>query len=166
MSGKTPYSPLVGIACVAVIGCVEQTTYRLEYQVQDGVVATPGVVIEAEEEPSFRLEAGRPFHTPFFSQCSYPTVENWAENEQHGARRVRVFHPGLHQALYGVLALCKIENDYKGAAARSLRLEVPQARVDATDGGRMSYVTELYEVKGQSFPAWTLWLSREPIPHP
>ena len=158
---------VVGTTYYALLGCGcgnQGPSYHLDYQVPNGVVATPGVVIESEEGAYFRLDANQPFTSPFWTQCLYPTVENYGDNERAGARRVRVFYPGLQQPLHGVLALCKIENDFKGAASRSYRVEVPQARVDATDGGRMSYVVEEYDIKGKTFPAWSLWLSREPIP--
>ncbi len=160
---------LVGMGVYfGLFGCANKAAVKQQsfsYQVPQGMLATPDVLISTETNPPFVMTTGQTFTTPYWSNCpTKPTTENVGEGEQGGARRVRIAYPNMPNGLYGVLAFCRIDPEFKGSASRSYRLEVPQSYVEATDGGRMSVVFEQYAVGQQQFPAWILWMSREPIP--
>lgn len=136
----------------------------------EGSLATPGVIIEGEER-SFRIVAGRPFRTPFWSyDCpAAPTTRNHELAERLGAQRVRVTHPAVSEPLYGILAFCHVHPDVQGPTRRSYQLHVPDERVAQTEGGRVAFVAETtghmrtYGDGAHNLPAWILWISRRPL---
>jgi hypothetical protein len=153
-------------AYFVALGCSgrQETGPNFTYQVTQASLASDRVAIVAEDR-SFVIQPGQLMSTPFHSGCPrMPTTDNYPDAEAQGARRVRVVYPGVTDPLYGILSFCMISDQFHGSASRSYRLEVPQSYVDATEGGRMSVVFEQYGLNNQDYPAWILWLSREPIP--
>lgn len=138
-------------------------------RVPHGEITTPGVVIE-DEADRFRLVAGSPFRTPFWSyDCpAHPTIENHAFAERLGAQRVRVFHPS-YGWLHGLLSLCMVHPISAGPVRRSYAIQVPDSYVADTEGDRVSMVWEPTDVSegfadGRwALPGWILWLSRRPF---
>jgi hypothetical protein len=147
-----------------MLGCAGAPSREFN-RVDRALLATDATVIAAEDH-SFQFTPGPLMNTPFAADCpDNPDTTNYAEAEAAGARRVRVTYPGLSEPLYGVLSFCGVHPEYHGSASRSYRLEVPQSYVDETAGARVSVVYERYEQGGTQYPAWVLWLSREPMPH-
>jgi hypothetical protein len=137
-------------------------------KVPGGTLVTSGTEI-ATEDRRFQVRAGSPFRAQIWSRCAAgagvtPTAADWSDYELHGAQRVRVTYPGYDKPLYGILALCEVDEEFKGPAARSYQIEIPEKIVSATEGGRASVVFEHYEHNGLQRIAWAVWLSREPFP--
>lgn len=160
----------IGISAIAVgsIGMILFLACAPAWiSVPEGFLATEGVTISSLDG-GWKVAGNTRFVTPFFAeQCpTLPTTTNYADGERLGARRVWVSYPGLAQPLYGMLSLCKVFPEYKGAASRSYQIDVPKQYVDATDNGRISVVYEEYpwDATGAKLPAWVLWLSRSPFP--
>lgn len=138
-------------------------------------IQTEGVVITSDDSmpgASFRLssEEGN-FPTPFWADnCIVrATADNYDLALRHGARQVRVHVPSREEPLYGVLAFCRTHPQASGPATRLYLIQVPEGRVEATAGGRVSVVFEptnyqqRYADGTHTFDAWQLWLSEFPL---
>jgi hypothetical protein len=160
---------VVGISTLAIgtMGMILFLACAPWISVPEGVLVTEGVTVSSPDG-SWKVHGNSRFRPPFYSNfcTSKPTTTNYIEGERLGGRRVRISYPGLSEPLYGLLSLCKVSPDYKGAASRSYQIDVPKQYVDATDSGRISVVYEEYPLnaEGEKMPAWILWLSRTPFP--
>ncbi len=158
--GATVYNGLYG--CASRGAAAPATAFN--QRPPSTLLATPNVLIISDDR-TFQIRPNQLMPTPFAGQCpAAPDTQNYGEAEHYGARRVRVAYPGLAEPLYGVMSFCTIADGFHGSASRSYRVEVPEAYVQATEGGRVSVVFEHYPWETGTRPAWVLWLSREPMP--
>lgn len=143
--------------------------------VDHGEIATPGVVIEAEDG-AFTLRAGDSFRTPFQFKCSGSsgsvadrrlniwTAPSWLAG---GARKVRVTLPGSAQSFHGVLGFCQIDKRSYGPGRHAHRIRLTDEEMDAVKEGRRVMVREKVPFKefGDTFerPLWVLFLSEDPF---
>ncbi len=151
---------LLGAAIAAMsAGC---PMYRVTTRpVPEAKIGTPGVAIW-DKDSAFRMDAGRPFPTPFYAEgcLPHPTVRDYAAARRLGARPVVVQVPGLPQPIYGLLAFCRVPVDATGPAAREYLVVVPEDRVSLTADGAITLKYE--QTNYEDLPAWELWLSRSP----
>jgi hypothetical protein len=154
------------VCCLS--GCVSPTQ-KADQPVHYGTIATPNIVITAEDN-SFTLRSGEKFTPPF--QSSYnlsedtgpKRAENWPYALKAGAKRVTVQYG--NDRLFGVLALNYHYAGMTGPGADNYRIEIPREFVEAAKEGRCCVVYELAPVpnRGEArFLSWTLWLSDQPF---
>lgn len=155
-----------------LVGC-GQTIYK---PAPGGLIAPEGAVIRAEDG-SFELAAGTPFSPPFQMKCAGSdkevktgkiNVANVDEWIQGGARRVRVALPGREEALFGVLALCQLEQGAIGAAAEAVRIQIGAEEREAVEHGLIVALAEKVSHNRPGFDAWrlgwVLFLHDRPFP--
>lgn len=163
-------------------GCIVAESWYSPYE--KGVLQGEGVRIEAEDG-SFILKEGR-FSPPFQTvqthgshSLAYAAYVNGAPPNgiklihahnialQHGAKRVKVYHPAANEPLHGVLALNKRMPRYStGPSGQSYLIRIPDSYVNDAVDGRMSVVYEPVAWKGHpngKFIGWALWLSDTPF---
>lgn len=135
-------------------------------RVARGEVRSPGVIIQALDG-SFEMRAGEMWSPPFDqgADCVLQPSADPGPGLRSGAKQVSVQVPGREQPLYGLLSLCGAPPGATGPATRVYQIEVPQAYVDATEGGRVSVVFEPHQAAyDYGTPmAWILWLSQYPL---
>lgn len=143
--------------------------------VPSGVVETPGVTIAAMDGSV--VLGSEPFAPPFDQGggcVAQPMAEDSMSGVATGARRVKLALPnelaaaaGGKQEIYGLLSLCGAPPNARGAATRAYALQVPIARLQQLEGGRVSVAYEkfLWDDGGDhAGVAWILWLSTLPFP--
>jgi hypothetical protein len=178
------------VTCVSV-GC--QST-PVSYT-QPGFVAmlTDGVTIYGEQE-GWAITGSDPAPPPFtgrflpFDPTQDGTIDWYQRAIDHGgAQRVHVAYPGLKRPLYGVLALCPIDDSTtESSVKRAYRIEVPASYVQQARGAMISVVYQPYKIRsgggsggvfaifavgktegeasgGPSRASWILWLSDAPF---
>ncbi len=143
--GSTAYAVLLG--CGSSAPPPRQPPPPAWRQVSEGQIATPGVQIDADGGPMFRLVSGEPFRRPFQSSClafrKTPRVDLWKHALRSGARRVVVTIEGRDRPLYGVLAFCRVPSTDSSAASRSYRMLLDPKIVAQTSGQRMVLLGEV-----------------------
>lgn len=155
---------------VLVLGCGASVEYRRAPQ---AMLETVDVQIRALDD-SFTLAPGQSGPTPFQSDdCPLtPAPGNYEQALRGGAQRVRIQYPGLDEPLYGLLSFCPMPAESTAPPTRMALVQVPQSYVDSTEGGRVAVVFEQLFHPPRSeqsrdtraWPAWVLYLSRQPFP--
>ena len=166
------------VTCVSV-GCQSPPASYT----QPGFVTmlTDGVTIHGEEG-GWAITGSDPAKPPFKGRFLWldPTSDGTIDRYQHAldqgaARRVRVSYPGGKRPLYGVLALCPIDDSTtETSVKRAYRIEVPASYVQQARGAMISVVYQPYKLSGGgglwgksagggSRASWILWLSDAPF---
>ena len=139
-------------------------------------VITPNVTISATAVDSVSPRGERsvrdlqvdatPQDAPHTTDCpTVPVTPSDASRVANaGGIAVRVKVPQLPEPLYGVLALCAMDESARGPASRAYRIQVPDEYVTATDDGRATVVYEEVETSSSGHTSWQLYLSRVPFP--
>ncbi len=139
--------------------------------VPNAEVVTDGVVIEAEDG-SFRLVAGQPMESPFWTyDCpALPILENHGLAKRLGAKPVKITHPSSPRPLHGLLALCPTVPEAFPGLKQSYRIVVPAEKVQAAAAGGLSFVAQPSGYSQAYFtgfmadlPTWILWISPAPL---
>jgi hypothetical protein len=132
-----------------------------------GFLTTSDAVVTGR---SFELAGGRDFTPPFHSDCRRAGLNarrgdaliGMSDRARRlGAQRVRV-RVG-EESYFGVLTFCEIPSNVEGPVSRSYELRVPEDRIAAASGGRISVAWELWRRGTTTGYAWILWLSDRPF---
>ena len=159
---------LLALSSIGFLGCSASLK-----EVRMGVVATPDVVITAEDN-SFRIETGVPFQPPFqnhvwkhrlnLGRTNVSTLFDEARRNL-GARKVLIDYPGVKGRLYGLILFNAIHPRGYGVGSNAYKIEIPWKFVEKAFGGNVSAVYEVYShpAAEYQFKSWVLWISDVPI---
>lgn len=160
-------------------------TDMAQMPIQHGVLEE-GLKIVAEDK-SFELEGGERFRSPFQSNLWIPgcdlaslhaknVLSSASTGLRCGGKKVRVYHGGDSEPLYGVLVLNTSVNAAHGPASRSYMVKVADDKIAHAREGNTSVSFEIMNWKtskrwttgravseDKTAYSWILWVSAYPL---
>ncbi|MHC5022030.1 MAG: hypothetical protein ACYTGX_18375 [Planctomycetota bacterium] len=182
---------LAGLAAGALAGCASGPPPATYVKPKYVSMLTDGVAIH-DEAGAWTITGSDPVAPPFYSEAfnwdpaEGGTIDRFDDALLMGARKVKVEYPGLEKPLYGVLAICPInESTTESSAKRAYRMAVPESYVQQARGARISVVYQPYKIVVTERPgglfifgalakaaeqksshnrvSWILWMSDAPF---
>lgn len=130
-------------------------------------------IVSGEFEPPFQTSPMSPIiWTSIYSETlpdgsiyAQSLTDSVSQALNHGAKKVRLYHPIIQDPLYGVLLLNQKPVTAIGRAAESYSIQIPDDDIRAVKAGKMRVLYESVDRTDYTINmyAWVLWVSDQPF---